>query len=103
MPSIFSSAILSKICSLWVKSEVATQCKGHSLSWNWKKEAESIFLKTSESENEIVYTLQSWTKYLEKSKEIKENWTREKKIENCFCIVFYLYYRSSISGMETGH
>ena len=39
----------------------------------------------------ICLCSQSWTRYLEKSKEIKPSWTRAKKIENCFCLNFDHY------------
>ena len=33
------------------------------------------------------------TKYLEQSKEIKQNWTGEENFDNCFCIILEGYYK----------
>ena len=49
------------------------------------------------------YLLQSWTKYLEQSKEIKQNLTGTENFDNCFCVIFDCYYKSFISAKKTGH
>ena len=43
--------------------------------------------------------LQSWTKYLEQSKEIKEI---GRGAENFLCIIFNYYYKSPIFGRKAG-
>ena len=47
--------------------------------------------------------LQSWIKYLELSKEIKQNWTGLGTFEICFCVIFNCYYQKFISRKETGN
>ena len=47
--------------------------------------------------------LQSWTKYLEKCVESKQNWTRADKFYNRFCVIFGRYYKSLILGKKTEH
>ena len=46
--------------------------------------------------------LQSWTKYLEQNKKIKQNWTGAESFDNCFCVRFDCYYEKFISGRKTG-
>ena len=43
-----------------------------------------------------VDKLQSQTKYLEQSKEIKQNWTELKNFDMCFCILFCCYCQKFI-------
>ena len=50
-----------------------------------------------------VRQLQTWTKYLEKTKDIKQNWTVIENLDNCFYVIFDCYYKSLISGRKTGH
>ena len=47
--------------------------------------------------------LPSWTKYLEVSKKIKQNWTIPGNFEMCFCVNFNYYYQKFISRKLTGH
>ena len=47
--------------------------------------------------------LQSWTKYLEKFVESKQNWTRADNFCNRFCVIFGRYYKSLILGKKTEH
>ena len=47
--------------------------------------------------------LQSWTKYLEKCVESKQNWTRADNFYNRFCVIFGRYYKSLILGKKTEH
>ena len=53
----------------------------------------------------IIFTpcLQSWTKKLEQSKEVKQNWTGAENFENYFCLDFQVYYKSFIFGRKTRH
>ena len=46
---------------------------------------------------------QSLTKYLEQSKEIKQNWTGPEKLDICFSVIFNLHYQIFTSENETGH
>ena len=47
--------------------------------------------------------LQSWTKYLGKCVESKQNWTRADNFYNRFCVIFGRYYKSLILGKKTEH
>ena len=47
--------------------------------------------------------LQSWTKYLQQSREIPKNCTGQGKFDINFCMLLDCYCQSSISGRETGH
>ena len=47
-----------------------------------------------------IINLQSWTKYLEQSKEIKQNWIGLRNFLICFFISFYSYYQKFIFGRE---
>ena len=44
---------------------------------------------------------QSWAKYLEQIKEVKQNWARAEDFGNYFRVIFNRYYRSFISGRKT--
>ena len=46
--------------------------------------------------------LQFWTKYLEQSKEVKQNWTEAENFDNCFYKTFDRYYENFISAGTTG-
>ena len=46
---------------------------------------------------------QSWTKYLKRSKEIKQNWSRAENFVNWFRLNFDCYYKSFISETKTGY
>ena len=46
---------------------------------------------------------QSWTKYLEKTKEIQQNWTETENFDNYFCAIFDCSYKLFISGRKTGN
>ena len=46
----------------------------------------------------LVTDLQSWTKHLEQSREIKQNWTGTGNLDNCPCLIFDHYYKHLISG-----
>ena len=39
------------------------------------------------------FDLQSWTKYLEENKEIKQNWTAAESFDNCLYVAFEHYYK----------
>ena len=43
------------------------------------------------------------TKYLEQSKEIKQNWTGEENFDNCFCTILEGYYKIFVARRKTGH
>ena len=43
-----------------------------------------------------------WTKYLEQSKEIKQNWATTKVFDTYFCAIFDCYCRNFISGGKAG-
>ena len=47
--------------------------------------------------------LQSWTKYLEQRKEIKQNWLVPETSGICYCAIFDCYYQNFVSGRETRH
>ena len=59
-------------------------------------------IKGSERQRLTLLRLQSWTKYLEKSKDTKQNWTGIENFDFCFCVIFDCYYLSLISGRKTG-
>ena len=46
---------------------------------------------------------QSWTKYGEQCKEMKQNWTGLGNFDNCFCLIFNWYYDSPTSQEKAGH
>ena len=46
---------------------------------------------------------QSWTKYLEKTKEIQQNWTGTENFDNYFCKTFDCSYKFFISRRKTGN
>ena len=50
-----------------------------------------------------ILELQSCTKYLDQSKNIKQNWTGAEISDNSFCVIFGRCYISFISGRKTGH
>ena len=47
-----------------------------------------------------IINLKSWTKYLEQSKEIKQNWIGLRNFEFCFFLSFYSYYQKFNFGRE---
>ena len=53
--------------------------------------------------SEKLRYLQSWAKYLEQSKEIKQNWAGAENFDNCFFVNFDRCYKGFISGRKTGH
>ena len=51
----------------------------------------------------FVEKLQTWTKYLGKRKESKQNWKGAKNFDNWFCVIFDHCYKSYIARRNTGH
>ena len=47
--------------------------------------------------------LQFRKKWLEQSKEIKQNWTGRKNFDICFYVIFGCYDHQFISGRDSGH
>ena len=45
--------------------------------------------------------LQSWTNYLEQSKEIKQNWAGAENFDSCFFIILCSYYKSLEKRLDT--
>ena len=53
--------------------------------------------------SKIYLCRQSWRKYLEQTKGIKQNWPGAENCDNCFSVIFNCYYKSFISGRRTWH
>ena len=45
---------------------------------------------------------QSWKKYQEQNKRIKQNWTESGNFNVCFCVIFDRYCQSLIPRSGTG-
>ena len=56
-----------------------------------------------ELQTKICLHRQSRAKYLEQSKEIKQNWIWTVYLDSCICVNFDCYYKSLIFGKKTGH
>ena len=64
----------------------------------------TVFVSNSEKNySRLILMFQSWTKYLQQSKEINQNWTGAENLDNCFCESFDRYYKSFIAGRKTGN
>ena len=52
---------------------------------------------------QLVQGIKLVTKYLTKSKNIKQNWTRPERFDVWSCICFDCYYQKLVFGGDTGH
>ena len=54
-------------------------------------------------EHSISMVMQSVTKYMAKSKEIKQNWTRSENFDISLCVNFDRYFQKLNFKGDTGH
>ena len=93
-----------------VKFGLFSNCQTLYLHWRFEKGFEGVkrikILKLKENGTSYQGKCsgrQPWAKYLEQSKEVKENWTGGENVDDCFCIIFNFYYKSFISRVKTGY
>ena len=62
-----------------------------------------MWMNLQNEETKIEDKLQLVTKYLTKSKKIRQNLIRRENYGICFYVIFGRYCQISVSGGETGH
>ena len=101
--NIRSQTALRSMCSREVKQLLQYKAKSYVNIVKLK----AFQLQTLSLVNELLFRvtdkLQSWTKYMEQNKEIKQNGTDAENFVNYFCVLFGCYYKTFVYGGKTGH